>query len=356
MHALVMAGGVGERFWPHSRERVPKQFLKLLDSTSMIRATVLRIGGLIRPEKVWVVTNARYAKLVARELPEIPKEQILEEPLGRNTAPCIGLGVLAIRRAARDEVVAVFPADHVISGKAAFHSALRKAERVARETGALVTIGIPPSRPETGYGYIQYLRDAVRPGVYRIKTFAEKPHLNAAKRFLKSGDFFWNSGIFVWTVEAILREIEEALPELHDELMLIDNAMGTAKYDRILKTAYQRISSVSIDYGVMEKAAEVYVVRGKFKWSDLGSWDALYDFEKKDENANVIRAKTVMIDSRDCFIYSSNSSNRVVAGIGLKKLVVIDTGDVLLICDKRRSQEVREIVEKLRREGLKKYS
>ncbi|MFQ6618288.1 MAG: mannose-1-phosphate guanylyltransferase, partial [Fidelibacterota bacterium] len=303
-------------------------------------------------DRIFIVTTKDQVKLMKQELPEIGEGNIIAEPCGKNTAPCIGLGALFIGRKDPDAVMGVFPSDHLIRNLENFKNAISLGEKIAKDSGVLVTFGTKPVRPETGYGYIQFCKQEEEEGVYRVKTFAEKPHLSAAKRFMASGDFLWNSGIFLWKVASILKEIEDSLPELYDSLMQIDAAIDTPDYQKVLKKAYAQIRSESIDYGVMEKSQNVYVVRADFEWNDMGSWESVYEVSRKDENRNVLDGETLCLDTKGSLIYTTN---KLVATIGLSDIIVINTKDVTLIAKKGRSQEVKQVVESLARDGRKKY-
>ncbi len=357
LYAVIMAGGVGSRFWPRSRERSPKQFLPIVSESTMIQQTVRRLEPMIPPMNTFVVTNVHHADLVMSQLPFIPQENIIAEPFGRNTAPCIGLAALWIQRIDPEGIMLVLPADHLIADQDSFRSVLETAASVASRTKGLITIGIKPTHPETGYGYIQFddgaesnpFRDS---DVYRVKTFAEKPNLETAERFLESGDFLWNSGMFVWTVNSILAEIREHLPELNDHLEKVREALGTPDFPSVVEHAYGKIKGISIDYGVMERAGNVYVIKGDFGWSDVGSWDEVTRISKADENGNVLSGKVVARDVSNSFI---SVSSRLVAAVGVEDLIIIESGDALLICRKGRSQEVKDVVDVLRRKQMNEF-
>ncbi len=355
VYAVIMAGGVGSRFWPRSRERSPKQLLDIMGAESMIQSTVGRLRAFVDDQHVLVVTNALQREMVQRQLPAVPPTNILVEPVGRNTAPCIALAAQRIRREDPEAVMLVLPADHLITNVREFHRILQTAVRVAEETGALLTIGIKPSHPETGYGYIQYTEEngSANPyrseGVFRVKTFAEKPNLETAQRFLESGDFLWNSGMFVWKVSAIREEISAHLPEIAEHMEAVERAFGTPEYTSQLEKAYGMMRGISIDYGVMEKAKRVFVVKGDFGWSDVGSWDEAARLATPNEEENVVLGKAFLKDSRRNYI---NAGRRFVAALGVDDLIVVDTEDALLICRKGRSQDVKEVVDYLRRKHI----
>jgi mannose-1-phosphate guanylyltransferase len=358
VYAVIMAGGVGSRFWPRSRERSPKQLLEIVGKGTMIQNTIRRISGLIDPKHILVVTNKIQKPLIAKQLPELPQENIIIEPLGRNTAPCIGLASLFIRRADPEAVMVVLPADHLMQDEEEFRRVLRLAIWVAYESKSLITVGIQPTRPETGYGYIQVI-DEARPsnpyfakGVYNVKTFAEKPNPETAERFLRSGDFLWNSGMFIWRVDTIMHQIQQLLPELHTELEKIDRAIGTEAYDHELETAYRIIRGISIDYGVMEKARDVFVLRGNFGWSDVGSWDEVRRLSGNDEHGNSVSGKAFLLGTNNTMIHAGE---KFVAAVGVEDLIIISTDDAILVCRQGKSQDVKEVVDFLRRKQYNEY-
>jgi mannose-1-phosphate guanylyltransferase len=353
VYAVIMAGGVGSRFWPRSRERSPKQLLEIVERSTMIQTTVKRISGIIEPQNILIVTNKVQKPQVEKQLPQIPEENIIVEPVGRNTAPCIGLAALFVRKADPDAVMVVLPSDHVLQDEEEFLRVLRLATWVAYESGKLVTVGIQPTRPETGYGYIQFVdddTDASNPyfsrGVYRVKTFAEKPNISTAQQFIQSGDFLWNSGMFIWRADTILRAMEQLLPELWEELRRVEEAIGTSGLDAAVETAYRSIRGISIDYGVMEKTRDVYVLKGNFGWSDVGSWDEVFRISGKDDRGNSLTGKTFLLNTKNSLVYSGN---KFVAAIGVENLIIIATDDAILVCKQGETQEVKEVVDYLRR-------
>jgi mannose-1-phosphate guanylyltransferase len=355
---VVMAGGVGTRFWPRSRERNPKQTLAIVGKGTMIQNTTARLARKVPPHEIFVITNRVQHALLAKQLPFINEEHILDEPIGRNTAPCIGLAALHIRRISPEAVMIVLPADHIIGNDEEFLRILDVAVATAAESGSLLTIGIQPTHPETGYGYIQVFTEKGphNPfhdrGVLKVKTFAEKPNIQTAQQFISSGDFLWNSGMFVWRVDAILEEIRRSIPELYTELMKIDQTIGTQYYHPTVEMAYGLIRGISIDYGVMEKAECVYCIPGDFGWSDIGSWDEVYRQAGKDSSGNTITGKVIQKDTKNSYIYSPE---KVVATIGVEDLIIVNTEDALLICKRGRSQDVKEINDYLKRKQMQEY-
>ena len=306
----------------------------------------------------FIVTNKAQYETVLKLVPFIPKENVLVEPFGRNTAPCVGLAALWVRRIDPDGLMMVLPADHVIRDTAEFQRIMKIALRVAEEKDALVTIGIKPSHPETGYGYIQITEEEHdknpyrSDGVFLVKTFAEKPNLETAEKFLQSGDFYWNSGTFVWKASTILKEIEIHLPDLYEQLLAVQEGIGTPNYKQAVERAYGVIRSISVDYGVMEKAGNVYVVKGEFGWSDVGSWDELVRLAQKDGDGNSLRGKVILRDSTGNFI---DAGNRLIAAVGVDDLIIVSTDDAVLICKKGESQEVKEGVDFIRRKQMNEF-
>lgn len=358
VYCVIMAGGVGTRFWPRSREKTPKQLLEIVNRGTMIQNTVRRVSELIEPQNILVVTNKVQKAAVAKQLPSVPPENIIVEPLGRNTAPCIGLAALFIRRMDPNAVMVVLPADHIVQDEKEFRNILNLAINVADESGKLITVGIHPTRPETGYGYIQVIDDdgGTNPyfsrGVFRVKTFAEKPNVTTAEQFIQSGDFLWNSGMFIWRVDTIMREIQKNLPEMYEELLKVEEAIDDEKYDHVVETAYRMIRNISIDYGVMEKAHEVYVIKGNFGWSDVGSWDEVYRISGKDEDGNSITGKGYFQRTKNTLVYSGD---KFVATIGVEDLIIIATDNAVLVCKQGESQEVKEVVDYLRRKQMSEF-
>lgn len=351
--ALIMAGGEGTRFWPLSRSHRPKQFLKLTDDQqTMLQATVERISELVPLEQVFIATNKAYQRPIEKQLKGIPAENIIVEPVKRDTAACIGLSALIIDRKYPGSTMIVLPADHLIEEKDNFLNILKKAVMVAATGCNLVTLGINPTHPETGYGYIHYGELTHRidgDEVYQVEAFTEKPDIIKARKFLEEGTYLWNSGMFVWQVRSILDNIELYMPELSASLGRIGQALGTDLAEKVICDEFEDLIGISIDYGIMEKADNIFVIPGSFGWDDLGSWPALERVKKLDDNGNVIVGKHYGIDTLDSIIHSPD---KVVTTIGVKNIVIVDTEDAILICDKNRAQEVKEIRQILEDNGM----
>ena len=343
--AVIMAGGVGARFWPKSRTEEPKQLLSLFSERSMIQNTVDRMRGMVKNENIYVVTNKIQKPKIVKQLGEIPEENIIEEPFGKNTAAAVGLASIVVANKHANAVTIILPADHLINDKDEFQRTIKEAANFANENEALVTIGINPTRPDTGYGYIQIDESSEDNSINKVLRFAEKPNLETAKRFLESGDFFWNSGMFIWRTDVILNEIKSYLLDLNDGLELIKNAIGKDDYDEVLTKVYGQLRSISIDYGIMENSKIVNLIKGEFDWSDVGSWDAVYHLLGKDDKGNVGKGDVYFGNTEGNYV---DSENRFTAVIGVKNLLVINTEDATLVCHRDYAQDVKLVVDYLK--------
>jgi mannose-1-phosphate guanylyltransferase len=346
MLALIMAGGVGERFWPQSSSKRPKQLLDLTGEGSMISLTLDRLSAVSSPEEIFVITNKSHADSLKAEIPRIPEENVIAEPEGKNTAPCIAVACRLLHERFGDVPVLVLPADHVIRNVADFHAAVRAAELYAGRNDVLVTFGIKPSRPETGYGYIRigkklHEEDGVE--VFAADAFLEKPDRRKAERFLSDGGYYWNSGIFLWRLTVILEALDRYFPELTGLLAPLE--AGTKDLESVLNTIYPKLPAQSIDYAVMEKADNVVVVRGDFYWNDVGSWESIRELYDADENGNVLVGDHIVLDGRRNTVYSTG---RTVGLLGVDDLVVVEGEEGILVCKRDRAQEVRRIAKKLK--------
>jgi len=357
MYAVIMAGGRGTRFWPRSREKKPKHLLDIVSKRTIIQETIDRIKSLIPPENILIVTGKKHARELIKQLPEIPAQNIIIEPVGKNTAACIGLAALHIQKIVPDDVMIVLPSDHAIGDCRKYLEVISAAAKVADQEGGLVTIGIKPSSPQTGFGYIeqgQSLRNVSGKEVFRVKSIREKPDLLKARKFVQSGKFYWNSGMFIWKASIILKEIERCLPDLYTGLMKIKEVLGTSKEATIVPRVYKGLASISIDYGVMEKADNAFMMPGDFGWSDVGSWDALWEISARDNQGNALTGggSAIFTDTEGALVYSPK---KLVALIGVKDLIIVETKDALLICKKGRSQDVKKVVDTLEAAKKKKY-
>lgn len=344
--ALIMAGGRGERFWPKSRKTLPKQFLSLTDDgKTMIQLTVERILPIVDIKDIYIATNQDYKQLVSQQLPELPEENILCEPVGRNTAPCIGLGAMHIASKYEDSLMIVLPSDHLIKYSTMFLSSLNSACDIAQKRENLVTIGITPDYPETGYGYIKFSPNEVEGNAFKVKKFVEKPNLSLAKEYIASEDYLWNSGMFVWKLSSILSNFKKYIPDTYEGLLRIKQTIGTPEYQNILEKEFFNFNSISIDYGIMEKSPNIYIIPGTFGWDDVGSWLAVEHIKKSNEFGNVVNGNIITIDTKNCII---EGSKKLLATVGLDNLIIVDTNDATLICNKGSAGDIKKILENLK--------
>ena len=344
--ALIMAGGRGERFWPKSRKDRPKQFLSLTDDgKTMIQLTVERILPIVDIEDIYIATNQDYRDLVRQQLPDIPEENILCEPVGRNTAPCIGLGAIHMEKKYEDAVMLVLPSDHLIKYTSMFLNTLSDACEIAQQGDNLVTLGITPDAPETGYGYIKFRPDETLGRAFAVEKFVEKPNLETAKEYLRTEQYLWNSGMFIWKESTILENLKEHLPQIYVGLRRIGDALDTPEAETVLKREFPTFPSESIDYGVMEKARNIYIIPGTFGWDDVGSWLAVERIKSSNEFGNVIDGNVVAVNTRNSIV---QGSSKLIALVGLSDLIVVDSEDALLICDKDSAGDIKKVLENLR--------
>jgi mannose-1-phosphate guanylyltransferase len=357
LYAVIMAGGSGTRLWPLSRKSQPKQALRLIGERTMFQHTIDRLDPLFPMERIFVVTSATIAEVLRPQVPDLPAANFILEPSGRDSAPAAGLA--AIRLLAEDPhaTMVMLTADHYIADAGHFRSALAAAVELAAD-GTIVTLGIRPTHPATGYGYVKAgealtIIDGFR--VYRSAGFTEKPNLATAIRFIEDGRYSWNSGMFIWRADRLMAEFRSQLPDLYTSLVSIKADLGTSSEEGVLHAEWEGIRRVSIDYGIMERADNVAVIPVELGWSDIGSWASLLDILEGDEGGNVFQAATVALDTKRTLIRSEFGEGRLIAAIGLDDMIVVDTPDVLLVCPRSRAEQVREIVKRLESEGALNY-
>ena len=350
---VIPAGGGGTRLWPRSRQATPKQFLDVVSERTMLQETADRVRKLVPPERVFVITNARHLAPVREQLPDVPLENIVGEPQGRDSAPAIGLMAAVLeKRLGPDTVMAVLPADHVIPDDAHFRDILRRAAQVAQD-GWLVTLGIPPTAPDTGFGYIQggdTISEEQGLSAYRVRQFKEKPSQDVAEQYLSAGGYFWNAGMYIATVGTLRALYQAHLPQMEAAFGHIVEALGTPQQEAVLKKVFPTLEKISVDYGISEKADKVAVIPADIGWNDVGDWSRLAEVLAKSghEEENIVIGQHVGVDTQGALIYSPS---RLIATIGLSDIIVIDTPDAILICPKSRSQDVKQIVEELKARG-----
>lgn len=351
-HAVILAGGRGTRFWPRSRTRAPKQLLNIIGNRTMLEQTVERLSPLFGHHRLWVVTNDEQAAEVRRQVPRLPRAHILSEPVGRNTAAAISLAAVHLARVNEDAVMAVLPADHSIAHAARYRRIVRAALQIAARDSNLVVLGIPPARPETGYGYIERAGSASRVSglpFYAVRRFTEKPSLSRARQYVSSGRYYWNAGMFFWRVSTFLDHLQRFLPDTHGALLRLRDAIGTPRYAAALQRIYPRLENISVDYALMEPATRtrrappgrVFVLPAEVGWSDIGSWAAVYEMAARRKGGNISTGRCFALDSAGNFFWSPQ---KLVAAIGVRDLIVVDTPDALLLCPRHRAQDVGKVV------------
>ncbi len=354
-YVAIMAGGIGSRFWPMSRTDLPKQFLDILGTgKTLIQQTFERYSKLVPAENIYIVTAQEYVEIVKKQLPDFLEENILAEPSRKSTAPCIAYIAFKLLNKDTKAVMVAAPADNLVLETDEFIKTAKKALSFVESVNALVTIGIKPTYPNTGYGYIQHETKAAAPDIYKVKTFTEKPNLELAQTFITSGDFLWNAGIFIWKVKNILAAMEKHLPEIYDVFVAEKDKFNTPQEKEAVEEIYPQCTNISIDFGVMEKADNVYLIPGSFGWSDLGTWNSAWENKDKDYFGNAVVGKKVMtVDAKNCIVHVPD--NKLVLLQGLDEFIVVDTKDVLLICKKEKEQEIKDYVAEVKRNMGEKY-
>ena len=357
LHAVVMAGGSGTRFWPQSRKTLPKQLLPLAGDATMLQQTVRRNVPLIPADRTWIVTNAVQAQATAEQLPDVPHENILVEPCGRNTAPCIGLAAIHLLQQDPQAVMLVVPADHVIQPTEVFQNAVERAVAVVEKSPqTFVLFGVPPTFPSTGFGYIE--RGEAWPdgaqGAYCVSSFREKPDRETAEKFLDAGGFYWNCGIFVWSAQAVLEALQQLQPEIHSRLMTLCESLGTAEAEATLEREFPQMTAISIDHGVLEKAQDVAVLEAPFEWDDVGSWQALHRLLGTDAEKNTIDSAHCGVETTGCIIRST-APGHLIGTIGVQDLVIVHTPDATLVARKDDENAIKKLVSLLEEQGYEQF-
>jgi mannose-1-phosphate guanylyltransferase len=359
-HAVILAGGRGTRFWPRSRTRTPKQLINILGKSTMLQQTVERLQPLVPADRIWSVTNAEQTIALRKQLPAGARKRVLTEPLGRNTAAAIALAAIHIRHAAKgDALMAVLPADHYIAEPVRYRQIVRAALDVAAADRRMVVLGIPPTHPETGFGYIEKKEKSFRKGdceVFPVRRFTEKPELALAKEYVASGKYQWNAGMFFWRVSTFLDALREFLPATHEALERLSRHIGKRSYETQLKKIYLKLENISVDYAILERAAagsaeNVFVIPAEIGWSDIGSWAAVYELLAKIPGENISAGPGETLDAHGNFLWSPN---KFVAAVGVRDLVMVETPDAILICPRERAQDVGKIVKALEQRKLKR--
>ena len=351
-----MAGGSGTRFWPRSRVAKPKQYLSLFGDQSLIQESVQRFANFIPEESIYVVSAKSQQAVLELQTGNLPKENLIYEPVGKNTLPAIGLAALFIAEKDPDGILIVSPSDHLIQNDELFRQCIESAALIADQKEGIVTIGITPKHPATGYGYVQTAEE-IQIGQpiksFSVSRFVEKPNVEVATGYLKQGGFFWNSGIFVFKVSVFLESVQKYAPELFADLKRIKEHIGKDSYETALDRIYREVNSISIDYGILEKASNVFLVQGDFVWNDLGSWEEVYKYDRnKDENQNATVGEVVLIDTKNSYVYAPNS---LVAVVGMDDVIVVQEGDTILVCKRDRAEDIKAVVGEITKRKLDQY-
>lgn len=358
-YVIIMAGGVGTRFWPRSRKALPKQFLDILGTgQTLIQDTFERFTAFIPAENIYIVTNADYKDLVLSQLPAVTEDQVLLEPVGRDTAPCVAYAVYKIRERDPNANFVVAPADHLIQKRDVFQHNIELGLQAVADDNIIMTLGIKPTRPDTGYGYIQYVQDDKGKGFHQVKTFTEKPKLEVAMRFIESGDFLWNGGIFLFSMSTIIKSFEDYLPDTAELFEGIKSDYYAAGEGAAIDRVYSQCKPISIDYGIMEKADKanmVYTIPSDFGWSDLGTWGSVHENSAKDEHGNATSGKALFYNSSDNIIKIHSAGEKLIVAKGLEGFIIIETEDAILICKKDEEQFIKTIVNDLKTSFDGKY-
>ncbi len=355
IYTLIMAGGSGTRFWPRSKTQKPKQYLNIFGESSLLQDTIKRFATFTEKENIYIVSSATQAKVLEEQTPMLPKQNLIYEPVGRNTLPCIGLAAMYAERENPDGIMVVSPSDHLITNNQLFEDTVLAAVKIADKRDGIVTIGITPSYPATGYGYVKTKEDITgneKIAQFKVERFVEKPDEKTASEYLMQGGFYWNSGLFVFKVSVFLEAVEKFAPELYADLRKIQTDFGNPTYEETLDTIYRAVKGISVDYGIMEHADNIFLVEGNFDWNDLGSWESVYLTDKKDENGNAGSGETLLVDTKNSYVYSDKN---LVAVVGLEDVIVVQDGNTTLVCKRDKAEDVKKIVEKLKSDNKDQY-
>lgn len=345
---LIMAGGSGTRFWPRSRVENPKQYLDIMGNESLLQSTIKRFETFTDNRNIYIVSSKSQANVLEEQTPEIPRENLIYEPVGKNTLPCIGLAAMFAEKENPDGVMVVSPSDHLIKNDKLFRETVVAGAKIAEEKDGIVTIGIKPTYPATGYGYVKTAAEITgneKIRGFKVERFVEKPDETTASEYLKQGVFFWNSGIFIFKIPVFLHAVKQFAPDLYSDLRKIQADMGNPSFEQTLDAIYRAVESISVDYGIMEHARNLFLVEGHFDWNDLGSWESVYQLSEKDENRNAGSDESIFIDSHNSYVYTDDG---LVTLIGLDDVMVVRDGNAVLVCKREKAEDVKKAVEQLK--------
>ena len=355
LYTLIMAGGSGTRFWPRSKAVKPKQYLNLFGNDSLLQSTIKRFSTFTETENIYVVSGKSQAGVLEEQTPMLPKSNLIYEPVGKNTLPCIGLAVMFAEKENPDGIMVVTPSDHLIENDELFRDTVLAAVKIADERNGIVTIGITPTYPATGYGYVQTAENITgseKIKQFKVERFVEKPNEIKAAEYLKQGGFYWNSGLFVFKISVFLDAVKQFAPALYSDLRKIQSDFGNPSFEQTLDTIYRAVESISVDYGIMEHAKNIYLVEGNFVWNDLGSWESVYLTSQKDENGNAGSGVSVIVDSKNSYVYSETG---LIALVGLNDVIVVQDGNTTLVCKRDKAEEIKKVVDRLKAQNRVEY-
>lgn len=355
LFTLIMAGGAGTRFWPRSKAARPKQYLNIFGDESLLQSTIRRFSMFTETGKIYIVSGKDQASVLEEQTPMLSKQNLIYEPVGKNTLPCIGLAAMFAEVENPDGVMVVSPSDHLIENDELFRDTVMAAVKIAVEKDGIVTIGITPAFPATGYGYVKTAEeitgsDKIRQ--FKVERFVEKPNEPTASEYIKHGGYYWNSGLFVFKISVFLNAVMQFAPKLYADLRKIQAELGKPAFEQTLDTVYSAIQGISVDYGIMEHAKNIYLVEGNFVWNDLGSWESVYLNSDKDENGNAVTGVAVIVESKNSYVFADKG---VVALVGLDDVIVVQDGDTLLVCKRSKAENIKQIVDELKQRGLKEF-
>ena len=355
IYSLIMAGGSGTRFWPRSKTVKPKQYLNLSGHESLLQSTIKRFSTFTEPENIYVVSGKSQATVLEEQTPMLPKANLIYEPVGKNTLPCIGLAAMFTEKENPHGVMVVTPSDHLIGNDERFRDTILAAVKIAEDRDGIVTIGIIPTYPATGYGYVQVESEIEaynNVNRFKVRRFVEKPCRKIASEYLSQGGFYWNSGLFIFKINVFLEALRQFSPALYNNLRKIQEEIGNPNFELTLESVYHTVENISIDYGIMEFAENIYLVEGNFVWNDLGSWESIYLTAEKDENGNAGAGESVIIDSKNSYIYSETG---IIALVGLDDVIVVQDGNTTLVCKRDKAEEIKKVVDQLKAENKNQY-
>ncbi len=355
LYTLIMAGGSGTRFWPRSKTAKPKQYLNMFGTDSLLQSTIKRFSTFTETDNIYIVSGKNQANVLEEQTTMLPKENLIYEPVGKNTLPCIGLAAMFAEKENPDGIMVVSPADHLINNDELFKDTILAAVKIADELDGIVTLGIKPTFPATGFGYVQTAENITGSGKinqFKVERFVEKPDEATATGYLKEGSFYWNSGLFVFKVSVFLNSVKKFAPALYADLRKIQEDIGNPTFEQTLDTIYRAMESISVDYGIMEHAKNIYLVEGNFDWNDLGSWESVYLADKKDENGNAGSGESIFLDTKNSYVYSEKG---LVAVVGLEDVIVVQDGNTTLVCKREKAEDIKKIVEQLKVNNKSSY-